>query len=117
MDKAKFLQNKPLAGPYPIDDLGDVYVREIPFSQTMFVHGDGSKSEDRILRIIIASICESDGKPVFDETDINALRSMGLVRLEPLVTVAMKHSGAQPEDIETAVGNSETTTPNDSGIA
>jgi len=44
-----------------------------------------------------------------------SLREMGITKIDPLVSVVMKYSGAEAEDVEDALGNLEATTTSDSG--
>ena len=111
--KDSFLSPSKIEGPFDIPKLGDIYVREIPYDHTLKIFQ--AEDCDRFLRIVIASVCNESREPVFCSADIMSLREMGITKIDPLVSVVMKYSGAEAEDVEDALGNLEATTTSDSG--
>lgn len=65
------------------------------------------------LRLIIASVCDHDGQPVFQESDLEKLASIDVGFVEPLVKEIKEHCGLR-QDMEAALKNSEATGGGDS---
>lgn len=105
MDKTKFLSPGEVHGPFQIDEFGEVYIREVPADAAGVVYqADEANMMDGSIRIIIASVCDADGKPVFDESDYDALASVPAMRLAKLMQLATEHSGFG-EDPQEIAGN------------
>ena len=110
LNKEAFLSPVGLHGPFPVDGFGDVYVREVPSSETMFVSsGPDDDDMERSVRIIIAATCNADGSLVFDRDDLQSLLGVPAMRLKPLMELAVGYSGFGA-DVEAIAGNSEATT-------
>lgn len=60
------------------------------------------------LRLIIASVCDCDGQPVFQELDLDKLAGIDVALVEPLVKEIKEHCGLR-QDVEAALKNSGTT--------
>ncbi|NBQ49117.1 MAG: hypothetical protein EBY40_00205 [Marivivens sp.] len=94
LTKSEFLQPVEIHGPFPIDGLGEIWVREIPFADAGFIYeSDSADNFDTSLRIIVASVCDGGGVEVFSRDDYQALRKVPTKRLEKLMQVVTQHSG------------------------
>lgn len=83
----------------PNGDKAQFHVRELPDAEFRKLFQDGDRA-----KLIAATICDEDGKPVM--TDDQAAQLKPLVAAE-LQQVAMKHSGfgAKAADAQAEVGN------------
>jgi hypothetical protein len=105
MDKTAFLTPSKINGPYQVAGLGDVWVKEVPAEMGGYIHQSDSMDNISIsLRIVIASVCNEDGTPVFTCDDLNALRKAPVTRVSKLMQLAVKHSGFGDE-VEAVAGN------------
>jgi hypothetical protein len=67
----------------------------------------GMKNSDR--RLIVASVVDADGNPIFAESDIPKLGELDSGMTIPLVRAIREHTGLKG-DVEDALKNSEATT-------
>jgi hypothetical protein len=67
----------------------DFYVRELPDAEFRKLWADGDRA-----KLIAATICDADGKPVMSEKDAARLKPMIAAKFQ---AVAFKHSGLGPE--------------------
>jgi len=58
-------------------------------------------------RLLIASVCDDDGRPVFTADDVDAIRQLPSQFVRSMYEVARRLSGLDSQDIETLVGNSD----------
>lgn len=65
------------------------------------------------LRLIIASVCDGNGEPIFLESDLDKLASIDVAMVEPLVKEIKEHCGLR-QDVESALKNLEATGAGDS---
>lgn len=65
--------------------------------------------------VLVATIVDEDGRPVFGELDIDALRAKSPDALERVLAVAMRLNGIGPKASEEAVKNSGAAPSGDSG--
>jgi hypothetical protein len=65
------------------------------------------------LRLIIASVCDANGEPVFMESDLEKLANIDVAMVEPLVKEIKEHCGLR-QDVEAALKNLEATAGGDS---
>lgn len=110
-DKSKFLAPSSIAGPFGLDGFGDVYVREVPYSDAGFVYeaGEDADAMEVTARIIVVSVCDKSGDLLFDRDDLDMLRATPAMRLQRLMELVNEHSGFGA-DAEEIAGNLQTTT-------
>lgn len=110
MNKDAFLQPAAIAGPFAVNGLGDVYVREVAYADAGFVYeAKDNDPMDVSARIIITSVCDENGEPVFARDDYDKIRKIPAMRMQRLMELANEHSGFGA-DVEAIAGNSEATT-------
>lgn len=102
MSKSDFLRPFDIHGPFDVDLLGEVYIREVPYSDAGFVyHAQSGDTLDTSLRIIVVSVCDKNGDRLFTDEDYDMLRKVPAARLQPVMELVTEHSGfgASVEDI------------------
>lgn len=105
LTKSEFLQPVEIHGPFAVDGLGDVYVREVPFSDASFVYANQSEDTfDTSLRMVVVSVCDESGQLVFSPDDYEALRNVPAIRIQKLMQLVTEHSGFGA-DVEDIAGN------------
>ena len=66
----------------------------------------GMRNSD--FRLVIASVCDSNGQPVFADSDLDKLAAVDVAMIVPLVRAIKDHSGLR-QDSEDALKNCGTT--------
>ena len=105
LTKNEYLQPVEINGPFTVDGLGDVYIREVPYADAAFVYE--AKEGDRFdtsLRMVVVSVCDDGGQLVFTPDDYKALRNVPASRLQKIMELVTKHSGFG-DDVEEVAGN------------
>lgn len=67
--------------------------------------------------VLVATIVGEDGKPIFEQSDIEAMREKSPEALERVLAVALKLNGLGPKAVEDARKNSSAAQSGDSGSA
>jgi hypothetical protein len=101
-----------------VPGFGEVYVKQVTGSDFDFVRHDNKGNLDQrgmFARLVVAGLCDEDGKPLFKRSDVAAVNDMPFGVLKTLSEIVQDHSGITDDDTDDALGNSEPTTPNDSG--
>ena len=68
--------------------------------------GEVSFSNNRA-ELLVQTLCDADGEPIFEIGDIEALSRKSSVPLDRLCDIARRLNALRPEDIEEAAKNSE----------
>lgn len=67
--------------------------------------------------VLVATIVDEEGKQIFEESDVDALRAKSPDALERVLAVAMRLNGIGPKAAEEAAKNSDAAQSGDSGSA
>lgn len=66
-------------------------------------------------RVLVATVVDEDGQPVFEEADIEALRAKSQAAMDRVLAVALRLNGLGPTALEEAEKNSDAAPSGDSG--
>lgn len=65
--------------------------------------------------VLVATVIDEDGNPVFDETDVEALRAKSQAAMDRVLAVSLRLNGIGPNAAEAAEKNSGAAPSGDSG--
>ncbi|MEM5325173.1 hypothetical protein VSR34_00995 [Paraburkholderia sp. JHI2823] len=65
--------------------------------------------------LLISTVVDESGTPVFDESDVETLRAQGSAALDRVADAAMRLNGMRPNAVEEAAKNSAAAPSGDSG--
>lgn len=83
----------------------------------------GRQGEDKVpysqfaASVLVATVIDEDGNPVFDEADIDALRAKSQPAMDRVLAVSLRLNGIGPNASEVAEKNSGAAPSGDSGSA
>lgn len=103
--------------PVETKSMGKVHIRQVSGEDVDYVY-NGEQSEFRhMARLIVVGICSEYGERVFSPDDFDQIMKQPAWKLRELSDAVAEKSGFLSDVKEDVLGNSETTTPNDSGTA
>jgi len=83
----------------------------------------GRQGEDKVpysqfaASVLVSTVIDEDGNPVFDETDVAALRAKSQAAMDRVLAVSLRLNGIGPSAAEAAEKNSAAAPSGDSGSA
>ena len=81
-------------------------------------HGEGKIPYSQFsANVLVATVVDEDGKPIFEESDIDALRTKSQAAMDRVLAVALRLNGLGPTAIEEAGKNSDAVPSGDFGSA
>lgn len=92
---AMLLALQPVITSSEVEGFGAVQIRQISVteSERIRVAGKDAPAADFGLRLVIASVVESDGSSVFDESDLPALQGSADAKMSKLVERVLEVNG------------------------
>ncbi|HEY1118781.1 MAG TPA: hypothetical protein VGE43_13795 [Acidimicrobiales bacterium] len=86
---------------------GAVKVREMTVAQKDAFEIENARDKGRYFRprLVVASVVDADGSPMFGPADLEALAGRPASHLEPIVEAATKLNKYTPEDVKALEGN------------
>ena len=96
---------------------GHVRIRALSAEEFRLV-SSSAKSDDDVfaINLLVASAVDADGKKLFAPKDVEALRKKGWAPISRVFRAALALNGLDEAGLDEAVGNSDGTPENDSGL-
>ena len=97
----------------PVPELPGVFIRETPFDDVLAygdrIQGadkDRAKYVDATVRLVIASVCDKDGKPLYTEADIERLSGLSHKKMATLTRAISRLNALDVRTVEAEAKNS-----------
>ena len=86
----------------------EVYVRTLTVAEKDAFATAVEKEGNLRARLLIATCCDQNGEPIFDEFDVGRINKLASWKIEPIIDAAIKLNRMGPKDADAIRKNSAT---------